>query len=138
MATKLESNGYTGPVDGTNQVELPLASNDMSTISFSDQMELKTMVDAIAAASQREASAHETAIALSKENDELRMKLRVLIEDNNKLIELYETAASESKFGNGSKVETAQNDAKVVETSQCNQILLSCQLLCFLKKKASS
>ncbi|XP_022973576.1 kinesin-like protein KIN-12E [Cucurbita maxima] len=117
MATKLESNGYTGPVDGTNQVELPLASNDMSTINFSDQMELKTMVDAIAAASQREASAHETAIALSKENDELRMKLRVLIEDNNKLIELYETAASECKFVNVSKVETAQNDAKVVETS---------------------
>ncbi|PQQ14032.1 hypothetical protein Pyn_37758 [Prunus yedoensis var. nudiflora] len=34
-------------------------------------MELKTMVDAIAAASEREAEAHETAIILSKENDGL-------------------------------------------------------------------
>lgn len=101
-------------MDGANQVELPLASTDTSTINFSDQVELKTMVDAIAAASQREANAHETAIALSKENDELRMKLRVLIEDNNKLIELYETATSECKYEN---VETAQNDAKVVEIS---------------------
>lgn len=117
MVAKLESKGYTGPVDGTNQVELPLASNDMPTINFSHQMELKTMVDVIGAASQREASAHETAIALSKENDELRMKLRVLIEDNNKLIELYETATMECKFGNENKVETAQNETKVVETS---------------------
>ena len=101
-------------MDGANQVELPLASTDTSTINFSDQVELKTMVDAIAAASQREANAHETAIALSKENDDLRMKLRVLIEDNNKLIELYETATSECKYEN---VETAQNDARVVEIS---------------------
>ncbi len=34
------------------------------------------MVHAIAAASQREAKAHETAIMLSKENEELRMKLK--------------------------------------------------------------
>ncbi|EPS61047.1 hypothetical protein M569_13753, partial [Genlisea aurea] len=60
-----------------------------------DQTEqIKTMVDAIAAASQREAEAHETAILLSKENDELRMKLKVLIEDNNRLIDLYENTAA--------------------------------------------
>ncbi|GFY98894.1 P-loop containing nucleoside triphosphate hydrolases superfamily protein [Actinidia rufa] len=70
------------------QIELPSVT--------ADQIELKTMVDAIAAASQREAEAHETAIFLSKENEELRMKLKVLIEDNNKLIELYEQAVSEN------------------------------------------
>nr|QWT43325.1 kinesin-like protein KIN12D [Citrullus lanatus] len=121
LVAKFGSKEYTGPVAGSNQVELPLASTDTSTINFSDQVELKTMVDAIAAASQREANAHETAIALSKENDELRMKLRVLIEDNNKLIELYETAASECKYGNENKVETAQNDVKVVEISSENE-----------------
>ncbi|XP_047323836.1 kinesin-like protein KIN-12E [Impatiens glandulifera] len=64
------------------------------------QIELQTMVSAIAAASQREAEAHETAIVLSKENEELRMKLKVLLEDNNKLIDLYERAASESSYRN--------------------------------------
>lgn len=66
--------------------------------STDDQMELKTMVDAIAAASHREAEAHETAITLAKENEELREKIRVLIEDNNKLIELYEGAVSGCTF----------------------------------------
>lgn len=56
------------------------------------QMELKTLVDAIASASQREAEAHETAIGLAKENEELRMQLKVLIEDNKRLVELYEHA----------------------------------------------
>ncbi|KAJ1293587.1 hypothetical protein BS78_01G080100 [Paspalum vaginatum] len=56
------------------------------------QMELKTLVDAIASASQREAEAHETEIGLSKENEELRMQLKVLIEDNKRLVELYEHA----------------------------------------------
>jgi kinesin family member 15 len=54
------------------------------------QMELKTLVDAIASSSQRETKAHETAIGLAKENDELRMQLKVLIEDNKRLVELYE------------------------------------------------
>ncbi|KAI3993814.1 hypothetical protein MKX01_002827 [Papaver californicum] len=67
---------------------LPVSASD-------DQMELKTMVDAISAASEREAEAHETAIILAKENDELRMKLKVFIEDNKKLIELYDGAVSE-------------------------------------------
>ncbi|KAK4764368.1 hypothetical protein SAY87_013806 [Trapa incisa] len=64
-------------------------------VNFDDQMELKTMVDAIAAASQREAKAHESAIILSKENEELRLKIKILIEDNNKLIELYEQTTLE-------------------------------------------
>ncbi|CAN8255148.1 unnamed protein product [Cochlearia groenlandica] len=61
-----------------------------------DQMEVKTMVQAIACVSQREAEAHETAIKLSEENDELRQKIKVLIDDNNKLIELYEQVAAEN------------------------------------------
>ncbi|KAL5218738.1 hypothetical protein ABZP36_019422 [Zizania latifolia] len=56
------------------------------------QTELKTLVDAIATASQREAEAHETAIGLAKENEELRTQLKVLIEDNKRLVELYEHA----------------------------------------------
>lgn len=58
--------------------------------STDDQLELTTMVDAIAAASQREAEAHETTIMLAKENEELREKIKVLIEDNKHLIELYD------------------------------------------------
>uniref|UniRef100_A0A3Q7JQ73 Kinesin motor domain-containing protein n=1 Tax=Solanum lycopersicum TaxID=4081 RepID=A0A3Q7JQ73_SOLLC len=82
------------------QTELSSVANDQTpTIAVSDQTELTTIVDAIAAASQREAEAHETAISLSKENDELRMKLKVLIEDNNKLIELYEQAVAEKNNG---------------------------------------
>ncbi|KAG6533292.1 hypothetical protein ZIOFF_007158 [Zingiber officinale] len=63
--------------------------------SSDEQIELKTMVDAIAVASQREVKAHESAIALARENEELRLKLNVLIDDNNKLIELYESAIAE-------------------------------------------
>ncbi|XP_020681409.1 kinesin-like protein KIN-12G [Dendrobium catenatum] len=79
-------------------------SNKESGVVCNDQMELKTMVDAIAAASQREAEAHETAITLARENDELHMKLKALIEDNNKLIELYESAsvkAATTEIGDG-------------------------------------
>nr|CAB3498193.1 unnamed protein product [Digitaria exilis] len=56
------------------------------------QIELKTLVDAIASASQREAEAHETAIGLAKENEELKMQLKVLIEENTRLVERYEHA----------------------------------------------
>ncbi|CAI9105872.1 OLC1v1004893C1 [Oldenlandia corymbosa var. corymbosa] len=78
-----------------------LNKNQMPSTAPADQKELQTIVDAIAAASQREAEAHETAIFLSKENDELKMKLKVMIEDNNRLIELYEGAVEENH--NGSK-----------------------------------
>lgn len=78
------------------QFELPsLTTEQRPNIALNDQIELQTMVGAIAAASQREAEAHETTIILAKENEELRMKLKVLIEDNNKLIELYEQVVSE-------------------------------------------
>ncbi|KAA8544392.1 hypothetical protein F0562_022404 [Nyssa sinensis] len=93
------------------QIELPSITTDhMPNIALNDQIELKTMVDAIATASQREAEAHETAIILSKENDELRMKLKVLIEDNNKLIELYERAVAENNDKNSDAAQNSQEE----------------------------
>ncbi|KAK2979840.1 hypothetical protein RJ640_015451 [Escallonia rubra] len=91
------------------QIQLPsLTTNHLAPIALTDQIELKTMVDAISAASQREAEAHETAILLSKENDELRIKLKVLIEDNNKLIELYEGAVAENHNKNSDGAQNLQ------------------------------
>ncbi|KAI5412597.1 Kinesin-like protein KIN-12E [Lathyrus oleraceus] len=75
--------------EGREQIDPP-------SININGQMELKTMVDAIAAASHREAEAHETAIILSREIEELKVKLRAMIEDNSKLLELYEQAAAEN------------------------------------------
>ena len=93
--------------EGKEQMDLP-STTDMPVINSNDQLELKAMVDAIASASQREAEAHETAIMLAKENDELKMKLKALIEDNSKLIELYEQAAAEKNNRNVNKGEGAQ------------------------------
>ncbi|CAL0332163.1 unnamed protein product [Lupinus luteus] len=104
--------------DGKEQMDLP-STTDIPVMSINDQMELKAMVDAIAAASQREAEAHEMAIMLSKENDELRMKLKALIEDNSKLIELYEQAAAESKNGNVDKMENAREIGSNVDNGSC-------------------
>ncbi|XP_019447716.1 PREDICTED: kinesin-like protein KIN-12E [Lupinus angustifolius] len=104
--------------DGREQMDLP-STTDIPVMSINDQMELKAMVDAIAAASQREAEAHEMAIMLSKENDELRMKLKALIEDNSKLIELYEQAAAESKNGNVDQVENAREIGSKVDNGSC-------------------
>lgn len=81
-----------------------------------DPLELKAMVDAIAVASQREAEAHETAIILAKENEELRLKLKVLIEDNNKLIELYEGVSAEgsNKAQNGLQAENVEDNEDTI------------------------
>ncbi|XP_042517513.1 kinesin-like protein KIN-12E [Macadamia integrifolia] len=101
------------------QADLPLSFTTIdhrSNITLDDQMELKTMVDAIAVASQREAQAHESAILLAKENEELRMKLKVLLEDNNKLIELYERAVAETKLQVNSS--TASSEKKEVERTK--------------------
>ncbi|KAH9610512.1 hypothetical protein KSS87_011418 [Heliosperma pusillum] len=88
-----------------------LSSEVPSTLTSdaSNQLELKAMVDAIAAASQREAEAHELAITLSKENDELRAKVKVLVEDNSKLIELYEKAVEEKNTKVGLNAEDGGN-----------------------------
>ncbi|XP_058085499.1 kinesin-like protein KIN-12G [Magnolia sinica] len=95
------------------QVDLSVSPTikGMTFDASNNQIELKTMVDAIAAASQREAEAHETTITLAKENEELRMKLKVLIEDNNKLIELYEGVVAE---GNTKSVLIEDNN-KLIE-----------------------
>lgn len=80
-----------------------------------DQIEVETMVQAIACASQREAVAHETAVKLSKENEELCQKIKVLIEDNNKLIELYEQVAAENSsraLGNTETDSSSNNNAE--------------------------
>jgi kinesin family protein 15 len=72
--------------------EFEVAQLQEHSVLLDAQTELKTLVDAIATASQREAEAHETAIGLAKENEELRTELKVLIEDNKRLVELYEHA----------------------------------------------
>ncbi|XP_052187875.1 kinesin-like protein KIN-12E [Diospyros lotus] len=99
-----------------------ITADQMPNISLNDQIELKAMVDAIAAASQREAEAHETAIILSKENDELRMKLKVLIEDNNKLIELYERAVSEKNSINDGVVQNGNHFSEFAEEQQVTRL----------------
>ncbi|KAL5574549.1 hypothetical protein UlMin_016248 [Ulmus minor] len=115
LMTKLEEERSSKAIrEGTEQVELPSLSSDVPTINLGDQMELKTMVDAIAAASQREAEAHETAITLSKEKDELRLRIKVLLEDNNKLIELYERATTELQ-NKTSEIQDEVETNKVVE-----------------------
>ncbi|BBH05370.1 P-loop containing nucleoside triphosphate hydrolases superfamily protein, partial [Prunus dulcis] len=118
LMTKLEEERSSRAMkEDTHQLELPSLSADVPIMSFNDSMELKTMVDAIAAASEREAEAHETAIILSKENDGLRMKLKVLIEDNNKLIELYEGATSDSTYRNINKFECAHDGTETHSNS---------------------
>ncbi|CAN6465102.1 unnamed protein product [Victoria cruziana] len=84
---------------------------DRGTNSISDQMELKAMVDAIAVASQREAEAHETAILLEKENNELRKRLKSLIEDNARLIELHEDKGlADDKNVEGTRGDVGEHD----------------------------
>ncbi|CAI0447596.1 unnamed protein product, partial [Linum tenue] len=75
------------------------------SVRINNHMELKSMVVAIAAATQREAElSNENAEVRSKlearihENEELQSKLKALIEEKNSLIEMYERAASESKY----------------------------------------
>ncbi|TYH69939.1 hypothetical protein ES332_D05G085500v1 [Gossypium tomentosum] len=83
---------------------------DVPTIKLNDQLELKTMVDAIAAASQREAEAHERAFKLSQENEELRSKLKSYVEDNKQLLELYEQDAAERNYKGSNEGEINEND----------------------------
>ncbi|KAM3278130.1 hypothetical protein ACQJBY_045785 [Aegilops geniculata] len=72
--------------------EFKAAQHQEQSVLLDAQTELKTLVDAIATASQREAEAHETAIGLAKENEKLRTDLTTLIEDNKRLVDLYEQA----------------------------------------------
>ncbi|TKY48715.1 Phragmoplast orienting kinesin 2 [Spatholobus suberectus] len=114
LTAKLEQEKSQVSNEGKKQMNLP-STTDMPVISSNDQLELKAMVDAIAAASQREAEAHETAIMLAKENDELKMKFKALIEDNSKLIELYEQAVAENNNRNVNKGEDAQEISSKID-----------------------
>ncbi|POO01404.1 Kinesin-like protein [Trema orientale] len=119
LVTNLEEERSSKAIkEVTAQVEPPSLSTEVPLIG--DQMELKAMVDAIAAASQREAEAHETAIVLSRENDEMRMKLKVLIEDNNKLIELYERAAAECNNKSTADPQSAQDHTEMKNNDDIN------------------
>ncbi|XP_059625052.1 kinesin-like protein KIN-12E [Cornus florida] len=118
------------------QIEPPSLTTDQAlNISLNDQIELKTMVDAIAAASQREAEAHEIAIILSKENDELQMKLKVLIEDNNKLIELYEAAVGEN---NDQRNDRAQNSRVNTENYSSHLIKFAEEKVVEMRREAEN
>ncbi|GAB4824578.1 hypothetical protein Ancab_007451 [Ancistrocladus abbreviatus] len=117
LETEMEEVGSSRPTEETLQIDIPRRINDKPSISCIDQMELKTMVDAIAAASQREALAHDMAITLSKENDELRMKIKVLIEDNNKLIDLYEVAVAENSNKSNDGITQKCDDGAQDDTS---------------------
>ncbi|RYQ97726.1 hypothetical protein Ahy_B08g093807 isoform B [Arachis hypogaea] len=115
LTTKFEQEKSQATTEGREQMDLP-STTDMPVININGQQELKAMVDAIASASQREAEAHETAIVLSKENDELRVKLKTLIEDNSKLIELYEEAAAVGR--NVDEVGSIVDNGRHLETTR--------------------
>ncbi|GAV86218.1 Kinesin domain-containing protein/Kinesin-relat_1 domain-containing protein [Cephalotus follicularis] len=102
----------------SQQIKLPL-STDIPIISRDDQMELKTMVDAIAAASEREAEAHEIAIRLSEDNDKLRLKLNDLLQDNERLIDLYEKASAECNNKNLNEAESSQEHVMEDHAGSC-------------------
>ncbi|XAR59615.1 Plus-end-directed kinesin ATPase [Bertholletia excelsa] len=109
LETELQAErSFKAQKECTQQSKIEPLTTDWMPKALNDQIELQAMVDAIATASQREAEAHETAIVLSKENEELRVKLKVLIDDNNKLIELYERAVSENSDKSKDKVQNGQ------------------------------
>ncbi|XP_061360312.1 kinesin-like protein KIN-12E [Gastrolobium bilobum] len=111
LAAQLEQEKPKATKEAREQMDLP-STTDTPDININDQAELEAMVAAIAAANaaaiQREAEAHETAIMLTNENDEFRMKVKALIEDNSKLIELYEQATAENHSRNVNKGENAR------------------------------
>ncbi|GMI98819.1 hypothetical protein like AT3G44050 [Hibiscus trionum] len=117
--------------ESIQQTELRSLSADVPTINNpNDQVELKTMVDAIAAASQREAEVHEKAFKLSQENDELRSKLKGYVEDNKQLLELFEQKAAErnckilNEGGINENVTTNHTDAGLHEKGEEEQVEL--------------
>ncbi|CAN1251707.1 Kinesin-like protein KIN-12E [Linum perenne] len=105
-------------------MEAKINPTSINTEGGNDQLELKTMVDAIAAATQREAELStensevramlETHI---QENGELQSKLKALIDEKNSLIEMYERAASESKYKGLDTESARENDMDIDNTS---------------------
>ncbi|KAJ1696848.1 hypothetical protein LUZ63_005360 [Rhynchospora breviuscula] len=112
----LEANGHLERrvEELTNELEEAKSSLISKQDDSDPELELKAMVHAIAAASQREAEAHETTISLAKENEDLKLQLSAIMEDtrrggtenlevqvremyqeNEKLLGLYEDAMHE-------------------------------------------
>uniref|UniRef100_A0A803MF59 Uncharacterized protein n=1 Tax=Chenopodium quinoa TaxID=63459 RepID=A0A803MF59_CHEQI len=75
-----EVRSSTNTKEESHQMQFDAPSTTTNDMNNNDQLELKAMVDVIAA------EAHE--MALAKENDELRAKIKVLLEDNRKLLVL--------------------------------------------------
>ncbi|XP_068651020.1 kinesin-like protein KIN-12E [Aristolochia californica] len=99
LVLQLEKERKSPATERDQQHQVTIAdTTTMEVPTQNDQTELQIMVNAIAASTQQEAEAHETAIVLAKENEELRTKLKILVEDNNKLIELYEGAVVEANI----------------------------------------
>ncbi|KAF5744939.1 phragmoplast orienting kinesin 2 isoform X2 [Tripterygium wilfordii] len=112
METKIEEERLSRAMrEGTEELKPPTSVTDDLVVNINDQMELKAMVDVIAAASQREAE-------LSKENNDLRLKVKVLLDDNNKLIELYERASSENNYKQSNRVENLQEEDMEAHSSR--------------------
>ncbi|KAH9330267.1 hypothetical protein KI387_002375 [Taxus chinensis] len=86
---------------------------------LSAQRELKDLVEAISAASQREAEAQGTAIFLAREVEDLRKKLRESVDDNKRLIDMYEKAMQERD-----EVRKAEKDSQEVQEKLQKQVLL--------------
>ncbi|XP_022756048.1 kinesin-like protein KIN-12E [Durio zibethinus] len=116
LLKKLEEERSSRPVKEVQRTKLHSLSEDVPMINLNDQIELKTMVDAIAAASEREAEAHERAFKLSQENDELRIKLKGYVEDNKQLLELYEQKAAESGYRSLNEADTSHENDTVDQT----------------------
>lgn len=74
---------------------------------LSAERELKDLVEAISAASQREAEAQGTAIFLAREVDDLRKNIKESVEDNERLIIMYEKAMQELD-----EIRKAEEDAR--------------------------
>ncbi|GMI81650.1 hypothetical protein like AT3G44050 [Hibiscus trionum] len=123
-SSKLEKEALQQTEVRSLPADVPIINNP------NDQVELKTMVDAIAAASQREAEAHEKAFKLSQENDELRSKLKGYVEDNKQLLELFEQKAAERNCKNSNEGDINENvtmnhaDAGLHENGEEEQVEL--------------
>lgn len=104
--------------DGEVQLNSAMHAPELKEETFregsSSERELKDLVEAISAASQREAEAQGTAIFLAREVDDLRKKIKESVEDNGRLIVMYEKAMQERD-----EIRKAEEDAREInEKSQ--------------------
>eukprot|EP01018_Ginkgo_biloba_P023736 Gb_23969 [translate_table: standard] len=102
---------------GLNTVMEAAESQEDETFkeSLLAQRELKDLVEAISAASQREAEAQGAAISLAREVEDLRKKLKESVEDNRRLIDMYEKAMQERDAIRKTEKETRDLQVKAQE-----------------------